>query len=54
MSLGPSLGDAFGNIFDALAPIILDIADAFGLGIGGVISFFFGGIDFLLSEFLFG
>ena len=53
MSAVLDLGDIFFTIFDAVKPIIVTIADALGLGIGALVSFFFGGIEFILTEFLF-
>jgi hypothetical protein len=53
MSSGLDLGDIFFTILDAVQPIIIAIADTLGLGVGALISFFFGGIEFILTEFLF-
>jgi hypothetical protein len=53
MSAEFDLGDIFYTILDAVQPIIIAIADTLGLGIGALVSFFFGGIEFILTEFLF-
>lgn len=45
--------DAFDAIFDAIAPIIIDIAEALGFPLNLLVGFLFGGFDFLLSEILF-
>ena len=53
MSAVLDLGDIFFTILDAIQPVIVAIADALGVGIGALVSFFFGGIQFILTEFLF-
>lgn len=49
----PDVGDAFADIFDAIAPVIVEIADILGFPLNLIVGFFFGGLDFILSEVLF-
>lgn len=47
------IDDAFEAIFDAVAPIITDIAEVIGFPLNLIVGFLFGGFDFLLTEILF-
>ena len=51
--MSADIGDIFADVFDAVAPILLEIADALGFPLNLVIGFLFGGIETILTEVLF-
>lgn len=52
--MAADVGNIFQDIFDAIAPVIGQIANALGIGLGTIVGFFFGGLEFLLTEIFFG